>query len=91
VVFADWIFFGSTAAALFVFRAREQRGLAPRHTGFRSPLHPWGTALFVLAALYVVLGSIWSNPGNALRGALLLVAGLPVYIHWRRRAPQEGA
>lgn len=91
VVFADWIFFGSTAAALFVFRAREQRGLAPRHTGFRSPLHPWGTALFVLAALYVVLGSIWSNPGNALRGALLLVAGLPVYVHWRRRAPQEGA
>jgi basic amino acid/polyamine antiporter, APA family len=90
VVFADWIFFGSTAATLFVFRAREQRGTGPRHAGFRSPLHPWGTALFVLAALYVVLGSIWSNPGNALRGALLLVAGLPVYFHWRRRAPQEG-
>lgn len=88
VVFADWIFFGSTAATLFVFRAREQQGVAPRHEGFRSPLHPWGTALFVLAALYVVLGSVWSNPGNALRGALLLVAGLPVYLHWRRRASQ---
>lgn len=88
VVFADWIFFGSTAATLFVFRAREQHGMAPHHEGFRSPLHPWGTALFVLAALYVVLGSVWSNPGNALRGALLLIAGLPVYFHWRRRAPK---
>lgn len=88
VVFADWIFFGSTAATVFVFRTRERLGTLPRHEGFRSPLHPWGTVLFVLAALYVVLGSVWSNPGNALRGAFLLVAGLPVYFHWRRRAPK---
>jgi APA family basic amino acid/polyamine antiporter len=85
VVFADWIFFGATAASLFVFRARD----AARGTddaAVRSPLHPWGTVLFVLAAAYVVLGAIVSNPGNALRGAAILALGVPVHAFWRRRA-----
>ncbi|MBL0939595.1 MAG: amino acid permease [Gemmatimonadaceae bacterium] len=86
VVFADWIFFGSTAATLFVFRARK---IGETSDGFRSPLHPWGTILFVAAALYVVAGSIWSNPGNAARGAALLIAGLPVYAYWRSKARSE--
>jgi hypothetical protein len=46
--------------------------------------------LFILAAVYVVIGSIRSNPGNALRGILLLAAGVPAYFLWasrRRRAP----
>ena len=85
VVFADWIFFGATAASLFVFRARD----AARGTddaAVRSPLHPWGTVLFVLAAGYVVLGAIVSNPGNALRGAAILALGVPVHAFWHRRA-----
>lgn len=83
VVFADWIFFGSTAASLFVLRARDAaRGVRSPVT---SPLHPIGTVLFVGAALYVVVGSIQSNPGNAARGAGLLLLGVPVYLHWNRR------
>jgi APA family basic amino acid/polyamine antiporter len=39
-----------------------------------------------MAALYVVFGSIASNPWNALRGMLLLLAGVPVYLFWRRGA-----
>lgn len=82
VVFADWIFFGSTAAALFVLRARDARdGTTP---SVRAPLHPYSTAIFVAAALYVVAGSIISNPGNAARGAGLLALGLPVFAYWRR-------
>ena len=85
VVFADWIFFGTTAVTLVVFRRRDARaGVAD--TGFRAPFYPVSVALFVLAALYVVFGSIASNPGNALRGVLLLVAGVPVFMFWRRRA-----
>jgi len=84
VTFADWIFFGSTAATLFVHRGRE-RGAAPT-SGFRVPGYPWTVLLFILASLYVVAGSIRSNPGNAVRGALLLAAGIPVFLIWRRRS-----
>lgn len=83
VVFADWIFFGSVAATLFVLRKRD----GDTGTGFRAPLHPWSTLLFIAAAVYVMIGSITSNPDNALRGALLLAAGVPVFLYWRSRAP----
>lgn len=83
VVFADWIFFGATAASLFVLRKRDgARGVKSPVT---SPLHPLGTIVFVAAALYVVVGSIQSNPGNAARGAGLLLLGVPVYLYWNRQ------
>jgi APA family basic amino acid/polyamine antiporter len=84
VVFADWIFFGTTALTLIVFRNRDRRNGVPEQ-GFRAPLYPLSVILFVLAAMYVVFGSIASNPGNALRGAVLLLAGVPAFIFWRRR------
>ena len=82
VVFADWIFFGLVAASLFVLRRRD----GDRPISFRAPLHPWSTLLFIAAACYVMFGSITSNPGNALRGAALLLAGIPVFLFWRQRA-----
>ena len=84
VTFADWIFFGLAAATLFVYRRREPA------TPFRAPGHPWTTGLFVLAAAYVVLGAVVSNPGNALRGALTLAAGIPAYAWWRRGETRPG-
>ncbi len=85
VTFADWIFFGATAATLLVYRRRSPRG---EH--FAAPLHPWSTGLFLLAAAYVVLGAIVSNPWNALRGTLVLAAGIPAYLWWRRSARTAG-
>ncbi|MBA3891858.1 MAG: amino acid permease [Gemmatimonadaceae bacterium] len=80
VTFADWIFFGATAATLFVYRGRV--ATAP----YRAPLHPVSTVLFIVAAGYVVLGAVISNPRNAVLGTLLLVAGVPVYYVWRGRS-----
>ena len=82
VTFADWIFFGTTAATLFVYRRREGAGGGGT---FRAPGYPLAVILFILAAAYVVAGSIRSNPGNALRGTLLLLAGIPAYLLWARR------
>ncbi|MDH5234618.1 MAG: amino acid permease [Gemmatimonadota bacterium] len=79
VTFADWIFFGATAATLIVYRRRARTG-----DHFAAPFHPWSTGLFMLAALYVVLGAIVSNPANALRGSAVLAAGVPVFLWWRR-------
>ncbi|MGZ3458688.1 MAG: APC family permease, partial [Archangium sp.] len=84
VVFADWLVFGATAATLFVYRAREQAGRVPR-ARFRVPGYPITPLLFIAAAVYVVVGSVASNPANALKGLVLLGAGVPVFLYWRRR------
>jgi len=82
VVFGDWIFFGLTAATLFVLRKRD--GDAP--ITFKTPFHPVSTLLFIAAAVYVVVGSVWAHPGNAIRGTALLLIGVPIFFYWRGRA-----
>ncbi len=43
----------------------------------------FGPAVFVVAAAYVVISVIISNPGYAARGALLIALGVPAYLSWR--------
>ena len=93
VVFGDWIFFGLAVAALFVYRKREAderrragAAAATAQGGYRALGYPVTPALFVLAAAYVVVSSVLANPRNALYGTLLLLAGVPVFHFWRRRA-----
>ena len=85
VVFGDWIFFGSTAATLFVFRARERRGVELGPVRFKMPWYPIGPVIFIAAAFYVVLGSVASNPGNAVKGSALIALGVPVYLFWAKQ------
>jgi len=85
VVFGDWIFFGLTVATLFVYRAGDRRlGTNPSSGGFRTPAYPYVPALFVIASIYVVVSSVAANPLNALIGAALIVAGIPVFYFWTR-------
>jgi APA family basic amino acid/polyamine antiporter len=89
VVFGDWIFFAATASTLFYFRARERRGLEGAHVRFRMPGYPAGPIFFMLAALYVVIGSVASNPVNAIKGTALMALGVPVFLFWDRRKPEK--
>ncbi len=82
VTFGDWIFFGLTAAALFVYRKRDQSPV----TGFRVPAYPVTVIIFVLAAAYVVFSAIISNPRNAAIGAGLIALGIPAFLYWRSRS-----
>ena len=85
VVFGDWIFFGLTVAALFLFRRRLDP--ASRDAGsFRTPGYPWLPGLFVAAAALVVASAVATSPGRALFGTLLLATGVPVYFFFARRA-----
>ena len=83
VVFGDWIFFGSSVATLFVFRSRDRKAGATPPPRFRVPGYPLVPALFVLAAVYVVISSIAANPRNALYGTCLLLLGVPAYLGWK--------
>lgn len=81
VTFGDWIFFGLTAAALFVYRKRDTSPTP----GFRVPAYPATVIIFVLAAAFVVFSSIVSNPRNAAIGAGLIGLGIPAFLSWRSR------
>lgn len=86
VVFCDWIFFGLAVVALFVLRRRDAAtGAAEPAGAFRVPGWPVTPLLFVAAALYVVVGSVSSNPKNALLGSAILLLGVPVFRFWRGR------
>ncbi|NNG17159.1 MAG: amino acid permease, partial [Gemmatimonadales bacterium] len=91
VVFGDWVFFGLTVATLFVYRARDRAaGTDPTpQDRFRVPGYPLIPGLFVMTAVYVVAGSIETNPGNAARGAALLALGVPVFYFWKRRVAKK--
>jgi APA family basic amino acid/polyamine antiporter len=82
VVFADWIFFGLSAAAVFVLRARA-KGPVPEGR-FRAPLYPVLPLLFVAASVVAVASAIGSSPGRSAFGAALLALGVPVYFFFAR-------
>jgi APA family basic amino acid/polyamine antiporter len=84
VVFGDWIFFGLIVATIFAYRRRDAAtGITP--AVFRMPGYPVLPGLFVMIAAYVVVSAIWSNPRNALLGALLIALGVPAFLFWRRQ------
>ncbi len=80
VVSTDFIFFGLTGLALFVFRRRQPPG------EFRTPGHPLTTGLFVLACWIIVVATLIKSPVNSAIGFAILAAGLPAYAWWRRAA-----
>lgn len=87
VVSVDFIWFGLTGAALFIFRRRRATGDDPVTDSaghhFRVPGHPVTTALFVTACVLVVVSTIYKHLGDSIIGLLILVAGIPVYFFWR--------
>jgi basic amino acid/polyamine antiporter, APA family len=90
VVFGDWIFFGLTVAAIFVFRRRIP--LDRREPGsFRTPGYPLVPALFVAAAAVVVVSAVRTNPTRSAIGAALLAIGPLVYWLFTRRNRQGAA
>jgi APA family basic amino acid/polyamine antiporter len=80
VTSVDFIFFGLTGAALFVFRRRD-----PQEAGFNAPGHPFTTGLFVLACALIVIATVASSPKNSLIGFAILLAGVPACLYWQRK------
>jgi APA family basic amino acid/polyamine antiporter len=88
VVFADWIFFALTIAAVMRFRRRfppAQRG--PR--AYLSPGYPILPILFIAASLLVLAGVVRVNPKRSAIGVVLIAAGLPVYYAYSGRAKER--
>ena len=85
VVSVDFISFGLTGAALFVYRQRGERG------GFSTPGHPWTTAFFVLSCWLVVAATVHRYPRDSATGLAILALGLPVSFLWRAQSAPAAA
>jgi APA family basic amino acid/polyamine antiporter len=93
VIAMDFLFFGLTATTIFVFRRRAARGEMEieMKSGYRMPGHPVTTVVFVAICWWVVGNTIYRYPRNSLVGYALLLAGIPVYWFWSRRASSRSA
>jgi APA family basic amino acid/polyamine antiporter len=79
VVSVDFIWFGLTAASLFVFRSRTD----DREIRFSVPGHPVTTGLFVAACALTVMGTVYKYPYNSAIGLVIVVTAVPAYFFWR--------
>ena len=82
VIFGQWIFFGLTVAAVIVLRKRSPDVPRP----YRTWGYPVTPVIFILAALYISVNTLVTQPVNALAGILIIALGLPAYFYWQRSA-----
>ena len=81
LIFASFIFYGSTALGVFILRHKMPD--APRP--YKVPLYPIVPGLFVLFCICLVLNTIINKPDDALTGLGLIATGLPFYWWWNRK------
>ena len=80
-VTVDFIFFGMTAASLFILRRRQ---VGSDTAIFSVPGHPFTTILFVLSCAGIVGSAIIASPGNSAIALCIMLAAVPVYYYWSR-------
>jgi APA family basic amino acid/polyamine antiporter len=86
-IFSEWLFYALTAATVFVFRVREPDAPRPyRVTGY--PVVP---ALFIVAALVLLVFSFMDQPRNSIAGAVVIFLGVPLHLLFQRQERRNGA
>jgi APA family basic amino acid/polyamine antiporter len=86
VAFAITLFAGIAVAAVFVLRAREPN--APRP--FKAVGYPVTPAIFVLFSIVMIGNAIYREPVSSGLGLLIIGAGIPLYLWFRRTSQSKG-
>ena len=73
-MFAIWIFYMMTFAAVFIARKRFPDAVR----GYKVPFYPVTPLVAIGGALYIMYGMILSQPVNAMVSLVLTLAGIPV-------------
>ncbi len=80
VIFASWLLYGMTTAAVLVLR-RKRPDMPRPYLTLGYPVVP---VLFVASALCLVISTLFDSPRESLLGLALILVGLPFYFHWRK-------
>lgn len=82
-MFAIWVFYALTAAAVIVLRRKQPNRPRP----YRMWGYPVTPVLFVATAVWF-LGNTWiERPGPSSVAAAIILLGVPVYFLWTRLTP----
>lgn len=81
VIYTEWIFFALMAAGLLRLRRR-----ADYRPAYRLRAAGLIVTVFVIASAVIVWTQITADISNSLTGLAIVLAGLPVYLLWSRRA-----
>ncbi len=82
VIFAEWLLYGLTAAAVIVLRARRPDMPRP----YRTLGYPVVPVLFCIVAAGLLISTLATSPRESLMGLTLVLAGIPFYFYWKRRS-----
>jgi basic amino acid/polyamine antiporter, APA family len=81
VIFASWILYAMTAAAVVVLR----RKLPNLNRPYRTVGYPVVPALFIGGAVILLASTLRDRPRESLLGIAIAAAGLPFYFYWKTR------
>jgi APA family basic amino acid/polyamine antiporter len=80
-IVSEWLFYALTCSTVFVFRRREPN--RPRPYSVNG--YPITPALFIVAALLLIVFSFVTEPRNSIAGAAVILLGVPIYLWMRSR------
>ncbi len=80
VIFASWILYGMTAAAVLVLRRKRPDLARP----YRTVGYPAVPLLFVGASIVLLASTAVQFPRESVMGIVLIAAGLPFYFRWKK-------
>ncbi len=86
VIFASWILYGMTAAAVLVLRRKQPNLTRP----YRTLGYPVVPMLFIAGAIILLVSTLIDpqHRRESLMGIGLIVAGLPLYFYWKAHRPE---
>jgi APA family basic amino acid/polyamine antiporter len=87
VMFGMVLSYTLTVIGLFVLRWK--RPDIPR--AYRCTGYPWLPAIYVLISGAWTLNTIFTRPREALAGTIIVLIGVPGYLHWKRSAKRVTA
>jgi basic amino acid/polyamine antiporter, APA family len=81
VIFASWILYGMTAAAVLVLRHKQPDLVRP----YRALGYPVIPLLFVAGALILLITTFLERQRESLIGLGLMALGIPFYLYWKKK------
>jgi APA family basic amino acid/polyamine antiporter len=85
VIFASWILYGMTAAAVLVLRKKRPDLVRP----YRTLGYPVVPILFLIGAAVLLFSTAKERPRESAMGLGLMALGLPFYYYWKRQRAEK--